>query len=108
MYNNVPDVGSALVGAGIFIFVVVLAMIMIRNRQGSHFYRKYLANLYVAARIRELAKKDNLDLISEEKNFLKYDSSNKKSRLRDLDEKIEAELMDRVEESNKKPKEEKA
>lgn len=106
------DVGSAFVGMGIFVLFVVVAGIFLRSfsNRKSYDYRKYLTNLYISAKVRELAKKESLDLVTEEKNFLKYDKFNNKHRIRDLDDKIEQELMDKIEDKKqtKESKEEKA
>ncbi len=70
-------------------------------------YKKYLTNMYVAAKVRDLAKKDNLDIEKEEKQFTEFVSLSDKERITTLDEKIEAELMERVtKEKDKKGDEE--
>ena len=74
---------------------------------GSQRYRKYLTNLYVSARVRQLAKEDDLDLEVEEVLFKKHDRSGGRSE-RDLDKTIEEDLKVRVEEAYDKEKSKKA
>jgi len=76
-------------------------------------YRKVLADLYVAAKIRDLANEDGFDLALENECLKKW---SKKERINyvDLDESIEEDLQERVAEgaktksdSKEKPKESK-
>ena len=69
--------------------------------QKSADYKKYLTHMYVAAKIRSLATRDNLNLVEEEKNYLEYKSLSEKDLINSLDEKIENDLMDRVTEGDK-------
>ncbi|MCH7519551.1 MAG: hypothetical protein IH964_11075 [Candidatus Dadabacteria bacterium] len=75
----------------------IWAILKIVGVSSSKYYRKYLTNLYVAGRIRQMADKSKVDLDKEEKEFIKYESYSNKSRIRDLDDKIEADLMEEVE-----------
>jgi len=77
------------------IFLAVLLFVL-RNSTHSIGYRKYLTNMYVAAKVRFLANKDGLSLDDEEKRFTEFVSQSNKQRINCLDEKIEAELMERV------------
>lgn len=111
-YYAAPDLGSLFVGLGVFVLLVVFACWWSRtyNYSKSKCYRKYLANLYVSGRILQEAKKDSVNIDEVEKNFLKYEKLSNKRRIMDLDDKIEQELMDKIENSkstsNKKEKKE--
>lgn len=76
-------------------FLIVLLFIL-RNNTRSIGYRKYLTNMYVSAKVRFLADKDGLNLNEEEKRFTEFVSQSNKERITCLDEKIESELMERV------------
>jgi hypothetical protein len=92
----------------IIIIAISSAVSSANKKRKSQYYRKFLTDLYVAAKIRFFAKEDNLDLVEEEKSFkdwLKKDRRNKNGY--DLDDVVESELMDRVEDSTKKEKKEK-
>lgn len=54
-------------------------------------YRKGLVDMYVSGKIRQLAKSSNVNLIEELKIYKKFTSK------KDLDDKIEQELQDKVE-----------
>ncbi len=98
--------GQLLAGGAIFILAAVsaLALAAILDKSKSYYYRKYLTNMYVAGRIRQMADKDKLDLTKEEEAFLKYDSLSKRRRLYDLDRMIEEELAERISEDTKAKK----
>ena len=74
----------------------------------SESYKKYLTNMYVASKVRSLAEGDDLDLKVEERAFSEYVALSDKERIDTLDEKIEAELIERVgkEKDNDKKEEE--
>ena len=111
-YYAAPDLGSLFVGLGVFVFIVVLACWWSRTYSSSksQCYRKYLTNLYVSGRILQEAKKDDVNMEEVEKDFLKYHKLSNKGRIRDLDDKIEQELMDKIDnpktKSNKETKKE--
>jgi len=100
--------------AGAFILIVVLAIILLGlfiafvnflETRKSKKYRKFVTDMYVAAKTRFLAKEDTLDLDVEEKNFKSWTKRIKKENPEyDLDNSIEDELMDRVDEPTKKEK----
>jgi len=108
-YYASPDLGIlligggfllfSLIGGGFLLFSVVISLIFMSwfYRTKPNYYRRYLSDLYVSAKIREFAKKENVNLFEEEKSFEKYISFGRKDRLRYLDEKIEAELMHKIE-----------
>jgi len=79
---------------GIGILVVLFTVFEVRK---SVKYRKFLADMYVAAKIRFLAKEDKLDLVAESED---YKTWCKKERLAyrdyDLDNTIEEELKEKV------------
>ncbi len=102
---------SPLTDLGGFILCIVFAVVIITLLGGAlssrrtQQYRKYLADLWVAAKIKFLANEDNLDLEAEADAFKEW---SKKSRVRnsehDLDKTVEADLKERVIEPVKKKK----
>lgn len=98
VYSPGIGLGTAFIGMGVFIFFIVICFNLMRLCLGSksHQYRKYLTNLFVSAKIRELSKKHNVDLNAEELELIKYLALNNKDRMRDLDDKIEAELLEEI------------
>ena len=80
---------------GVSVLLVVILFVLKRSTT-SLSYRKYLTNMYVAAKIRFLATEDGLSLDQEEKRFTEFISQSNKERITCLDDKIELELMDRV------------
>ena len=97
-----------LASIGIFIFfsacavgIIGLTFALIPSKSKS--YRKYLSNMYVASRIRQLALEDKLDLDIEGKRFEYYERKIS-IRDKDLDKTIEADLKERVDETYKKEK----
>jgi len=90
-----------LFGLGMLVLLIVAAAIIFERHKSSNpqskSYRKYLTNMYVSAKVRSLASKDDLNLTDEEKNFTEYIALSNKEMITSLDEKIEADLMERVE-----------
>lgn len=86
----------------IFLLVLILTFLQFVRGSKSYQYRKFLTNMYVSARIRFLAKEDNLDLEEEEKIFKKYLKVSKDKRDSNLDNEVEEELMDRVDRVSEK------
>jgi len=88
---------------GNFILMIVMSICFLTilgfvfSVRKSKQYRKYLADMYVAAKIRFLAKKDDLDIVSESEDFKLW---SKKQRLEnrdyDLDNTIEEELKESI------------
>ena len=81
--------------------LVVIGLIVIALFSGtkSRSYRKLLADLYVAGKIKLIAKKDGIDLADEMKDFR---TTIKQWRMenRPLDEATEVELKDKIEANN--------
>ena len=97
-------VGYSLLSVVIFSFVIItITMIIVcaLSPRRSQKYRKLLADLYVAGKIKKIAKEDGIDLVEEEANFKRWC---KKQDLRylDLDDTIEAKLKDKIEEEKVK------
>ncbi len=97
--------GWAFIGGALLLYGVSYCKKYQSTRSAD--YKKYLTNMYVAAKVRALAKKDDLDLKEEEKKFAEFVALSDKERITTLDEKIEAELMERVEKEKKKKGDEK-
>ena len=96
--------------AGLFIFFICAGMGFLLVLKAylpgySYHYRKYLVNLYIAGKIKQLADKDNVNLNELMVDLEKYVSLGSRKRIRDLDDKIEQELMKKIEdESNENKK----
>ena len=86
---------------GIFLALAIVIIYMtafwfldkIINGSRSYQYRKTLVDMYVVAKMKEVAKKENINLSKELKSYKKAVRGKK-----DLDEKIEQELIEKVEE----------
>ena len=78
---------------GFLIFLAVAASLL-RPRKSQE-YRKLLTDMFVAGKIKLLAKADNINLADEEKNFNRW---LKKQRLEytDLDRTVEEELKRKI------------
>ena len=88
----------------IFIVVIVFVfLIWLFGGTNTKRYRRSLVDLYVSAKIRFLAKKDDLDLEKELENFKLWEKSKKKERDEyRLDNAIEDELKEKISEDTKK------
>lgn len=86
-----------LVGFLIYYFMKILNFAFPKSLE----YRKNLVNLYVAGKIKQMAKKDSIDLDVEALEFRKYELE-QKLKLKDLDSAIEEKLKEEVMESPKK------
>ena len=89
--------------AVIALFIILLAFLF-KAVRGSYSlqYRKQLVNLFVAGKVRQLADKEKVDLKVEELNCDKYVAKLTKlnsRKVRDLDDKIEVELMKQIEDT---------
>lgn len=105
------DIGTAyatgmayqLMGVVVIASFLLVGILIIFSKRKSQYYRKYLSDLYVAAKIKFFANEDNLDLVAEEKCFKKW-IKKQSSEYRDLDESVANELKERIEDSKDKPK----
>ena len=96
---------AMVIGILIFVgFVIFLAIVVsLLTPRKSQAYRKLLTDMFVAGKIKLLAKKDNINLADEEKNFNLWC---KKKRLEylALDRTIDEEMKDKIAEvGDKKP-----
>ena len=84
-----------------FIFVTIAIAVSILGPRKSQDYRKLLTDMYVAGKIKKLAKKEDINLAEEEKNFNLWC---KKKRLNylDLDRTIEEEMKEKITEEEPK------
>lgn len=98
-----------LIGTGILWGVIIILLLVYifwigkvygmkkrNNVEASYGYRKYLTNMYVAGKIRNLAEKDNVDIPKEEDDFIQYITRTNEEKKKDLDEEIEEELKQKV------------
>jgi len=96
-------IASTFMALFFFIAVIVVIVVLLYPTKSKQ-YRRVLADLFVAGKIKKFAKEDDINLIEEEVNFNRW---NKKERLRDfsLDNVVEVDLNERITESQiKEPK----
>ena len=88
-YDPTPLLGIAL----LLVIVIIIAVIVIPSRPKR--YRRELVDLYVAAKVRTIAAKENLNLTEEYESFKRW---LKKQRLeeKDLDSAMEEELKEKL------------
>jgi len=94
--------GGNLLAIVIGLVLLILAFWLVESGK-SQKYRKYVTDLYVAAKTRFFAKEDGLDLVAEEqiyKDWVKRDRASERNH--DLDQTIEEELKERVSQPVKK------
>jgi len=84
--------------AGVSLFVLTLGTIF--GPSTSKIYRQDLSNMYVAGKIKQIAKKDGINLNEEFLDFSKV-MKNKKINLEALDNTVERELQEKLSEDNK-------
>ena len=108
------DIGSAYLGGiyiqGVFSLVIVLVIILVGisifGLRKSQSYRKHIADMYVAAKIKFFAEEDGLDLVAEEKCFKSW--IKKQSMYdKDVDSAVAEELKERIAESSDEKKDNK-
>lgn len=98
MYTDIFGFGTV---AFALIFLLIILIVIDKAIPKSRIYRKYLTNMFVAAMIRKMAKKEGLVLEDEEKGFLAYSKKAGKRYSRELDNRIEEELAEKIEEATK-------
>ena len=81
-----------------FLLIILLAIAIGRK---SRSYRKELADLYVAGRIKQLAKEDSIDLVEEYESFKKW-CKKQKIGDQDLDTTILEDLQEKITDKSKK------
>jgi len=93
-----------IVGITVYVLLFLFGVMLITPSRTRR-YRKELSDLYVAGRIKQIAKKDNIDLDEELKSYRLY---RKKRNIEssNLDNTIEEDLQDKIvdEESKEKKK----
>ena len=82
-------------------FVVILVFMSVFSLRRTYNYRKGLADLYIAGKIRTIAKADDIDLAEEYETYKKWEKKGNLWR-KDLDETIEEDLKEKVSEPLKK------
>lgn len=91
--------GGFFIGMGVaLLLIIVLALALGRK---SRNYRKELADLYVAGRIKQLAKEDSIDLVEENESFKKW-CKKQNIGYQDLDVTILEDLQEKITEKSKK------
>jgi len=104
--SDLIGAGSLMVGLGIFIMMLVLSLAFsefIQERK-SHKYRKTITDLYIAGLVRKKAKEDSVDLESEYKEFMKWESMANKDRIKAIDDRIEQSIETDIESKSEKKK----
>jgi hypothetical protein len=86
----------AWVGFLVFVLIVVYAI----SPSKSKIYRQDLSNMYVVGKIKQIAKKEGLDLNAEFAEFAKV-TKNKKIDFEALDMTVERELQEKLTEKTK-------
>lgn len=86
------------VGIGLMVFLIVLSITWMKLfvPVKSYLYRKYLVNMYVSAKVREHAKKSNVDLEAEEARFFITMKKLSHKTHKELDDKIEQQLTEQI------------
>jgi hypothetical protein len=94
--------GEEIVAFGFLVLWIVAIILFYRvlKPTRSRKYRRELTNLYVAARIKQVAKEDNIDLSEEYEAFKKW-CKQKIMEEKPLDDTIELELQDKIVDSTK-------
>ncbi len=91
----------------LFIFIAFLGFVScILEPRKTKKYRQDLSNLYVAAKIREVAGKENINISEEYESFKKWRKKDK-METQSLDTTIEEELQDKITEGMKVDKKDK-
>lgn len=105
IYNIFPPdfsyVFDGLVGLVVIVALLVILAAMVkrlyRNEDSaSYAYRKALANLFVAGKIRQFADKDGVDLEKEDGKLTIWIRSQQLKRTKDFDDKILEQLNTRI------------
>lgn len=97
--NELIGLGDVIIAAGvvfaIFAFVAIIEK-STRTRESKN-YRRFLSDMFVSAKIRELAKDESLNLEQEEESFKKYMKKEKrKTENYNIDDAVEEDLIDKV------------
>jgi len=80
----------------VFIVIIILLIIVFTSRR-SRDYRKYLGDMYVSARIRQLADENKLDLIQEDTFYKAWRKRQRMVEDRDFDTKVLEDLNETIE-----------
>ena len=91
---------------GIVAFVFLVLWILKNVKTSSEKYRSYLVNMLVAGKVRQVAKKEDVDLSKEDKFFKTFCKKSGIDRMNNLDYQLEEELADKLE-SQKEEEEDK-
>jgi len=96
-------VADAFLGVFIFVAIILLIIVVAHALFGpskSRTYRKMMTDLFVAGRIKQLAKEKEIDIAEEYESFKKW---LKKERIvnEELDTTIERDLQEKLSEDNK-------
>lgn len=78
---------------GVMIFLAIMVGFLTPRK--SQTYRKLLTDMFVAGKIKLLAKKENINLADEEKNFNLW-CKKKRLEFLDLDRAIEEEMKEKI------------
>lgn len=89
--------------AGLIILLILISAVVLiavcTTKRKSRDYRRFLTDMYVSAKIRMLAKNDDLDIEMEELSFNNWNKKNEhKNDSFGLDDAVEDDLIERIEE----------
>lgn len=84
----------------IFLVILIISSAITYVRKTKK-YRKELSDLFIAGKIRNIAKEENIDLFEEEKRFKSWSKKNKmENRTYEIDDVIEEELNEKIRDSH--------
>jgi len=75
-----------------FLLGLLIAAVTSGSHHKSKVYRKYLTNLLVAGKIKQIAERDKVDMAEVELDFLKFLKQSKRDRMEELDSMIEQDI----------------
>jgi len=84
-----------LIGFVAVLYLMFLVGMIVFTPTRTKRYRREIVDMYVAGKIRQLAKKDSIDLEEEYKVFRCYHKK-QRAEIRDVDNTIEVELQDKI------------
>jgi hypothetical protein len=92
---TIAGIAWVLIGLACLIGAFAIYDYLISQRKG-HGYRKFVTNLYISGKIRDIADKDSVDLKKEYLEYLKFNKLNSDRRRKELDEEIEEALAEKT------------
>ena len=94
MIEGYYDALSPLYGIITVLFIVLILALVCQPRKSKQ-YRKMLTDMFVVGKIKQLAKEEDIDLLTELKEFAKF-MKERKIDEESLDSTIERELQEKI------------